>query len=45
MKRHPGDHKAAPAAWYTNKVDVWGVGVLAYELLSGRTPFEAVRPT
>jgi serine/threonine protein kinase len=24
---------------YTNKVDVWAVGILAYELLHGRQPF------
>ncbi len=25
---------------YTEAVDIWGVGVLAYELMSGRPPFE-----
>ena len=25
---------------YTSKVDVWATGVLAYELVTGRPPFE-----
>ena len=25
---------------YNNKIDVWGLGILAYELLLGRVPFE-----
>jgi serine/threonine protein kinase len=27
---------------YNNKIDVWGLGILAYELLFGRVPFEIV---
>ena len=27
---------------YNNKIDVWSVGVLTYELLFGRVPFEIV---
>lgn len=41
-KYHPQDHKSNPQIWYTNKVDCWSVGVLAYELLAGKTPFEDV---
>lgn len=25
---------------YNEKIDVWGVGILAYELLVGKSPFE-----
>ena len=27
---------------YNNKIDVWGLGILAYELLFGRVPFDIV---
>jgi serine/threonine protein kinase len=42
VKQHPQDHKVNPQKFYDCKVDVWSIGVLAYELLLGRTPFEAV---
>ena len=43
VKSHPMDNKDKPHIGYTNKVDCWSVGVLAYEVLVGRPPFEAVR--
>ncbi len=42
-KSHPDDYKHNPDIGYTNKVDCWSIGVLAYELLVGRAPFAAVR--
>ena len=29
---------------YTNRVDIWGVGVTAFELLSGNPPFYNLEP-
>ena len=25
---------------YNEKIDIWGIGILAYELLTGRSPYE-----
>jgi serine/threonine protein kinase len=36
LKRHPGDNKDRPELHYATAVDAWAVGVLAYELLTGR---------
>ncbi len=41
-KQHPFENKDNPDIGYTNKVDCWAVGVLAYELLVGKPPFESV---
>jgi serine/threonine protein kinase len=36
LKRHPGDNKDRADLHYATAVDAWAVGVLAYELLTGR---------
>ncbi|MEW5301958.1 MAG: hypothetical protein WDW36_004781 [Sanguina aurantia] len=36
----PAASPKGPAAPYDEKVDVWAVGILVYELMCGRTPFE-----
>jgi serine/threonine protein kinase len=36
LKRHPGDNKDRKDLQYASAVDAWAVGVLAYELLTGR---------
>jgi len=42
LKRSPSDGKlSAPAIGYGEGVDVWSVGVLAYELVAGLTPFRS----
>ncbi|KAJ9523984.1 hypothetical protein QJQ45_022369 [Haematococcus lacustris] len=44
VKQNPNDNKENPNIGYTNKVDCWSVGVLAYELLAGQPPFAAPSP-
>ncbi|KAG1664281.1 hypothetical protein FOA52_009784 [Chlamydomonas sp. UWO 241] len=41
IKEHPMENKLNPEVGYTNKVDCWSLGVLAYELLVGEAPFSA----
>jgi hypothetical protein len=40
VKNHPNDHKDRVDLTYTSQVDCWAVGVLAYEMLVGKPPFE-----
>jgi len=39
-KHEPEDNKDLTSPAYDAQVDVWGLGVVAYELLVGATPFE-----
>eukprot|EP00882_Tetradesmus_deserticola_P019548 GHRQ01021046.1.p2 GENE.GHRQ01021046.1~~GHRQ01021046.1.p2 ORF type:complete len:132 (-),score=19.92 GHRQ01021046.1:239-634(-) len=36
LKRQPGDNKDRHDLFYSQAVDAWAVGVLSYELLTGR---------
>jgi aurora kinase, other len=40
LKRLPTDYKKREDLAYTTKVDSWSLGVLAFELLTGRPPFQ-----
>ncbi len=46
LKSSPFDAKSGPdaAPGYDSKVDVWSLGVLAYEVLVGKAPFAAASP-
>jgi serine/threonine protein kinase len=39
-KNAPGDNKDKPDIAYGRAVDSWACGILAYELLVGKPPFE-----
>lgn len=41
-KACPRDNKGRQDLWYGYKVDTWSCGVMAYELMSGRTLFDCV---
>lgn len=41
-KHKPSDHKEMTHLVYTHLIDAWAVGVLAYELIVGKPPFDKV---
>ena len=40
QKDHPHEYKECSELTYTGAIDIWAVGVLAYELMTGKAPFE-----
>ena len=40
LKRLPSDYKDSTNLAYGNKVDSWSMGVLAYELMTGHSPYQ-----
>jgi serine/threonine protein kinase len=42
-KRTPEENKDRGDLWYGAKVDCWACGAMAYEMLVGRSPFDAKR--
>lgn len=40
VKKHPSENKDRTDLAYSSQVDCWAVGVLAYEMLVGKPPFE-----
>lgn len=42
-KRAPEENKDRGDLWYGTKVDCWACGAMAYEMIVGRSPFEARR--
>lgn len=40
LKRLPTDYKDMPNLAYSAKVDSWSMGVLAYELMTGHSPYQ-----
>lgn len=39
-KCRPSDNKECEKLWYGSTVDAWAMGVLAFELITGKPPFE-----